>query len=41
MIRGLDLYPVATKLIKELPRPVLLSGGLISTDGPDPRRPRI
>ena len=30
---GLDLYLVATKLIKELPRPVLLSGGLISTTG--------
>ena len=28
---GLDLYLVATKLIKELPRPVPLSGGLIST----------
>lgn len=30
---GLDFYLVATKLIKELPRPVLLSGGLISTTG--------
>jgi hypothetical protein len=30
---GLDLYVVATKLIRELPRPVLLSGGLISTTG--------
>jgi len=30
---GFDLYLVGTKLIKELPRPVLLSGGLISTTG--------
>ena len=30
---GIDLYLVATKLLKELPRPVLLSGGLISTTG--------
>jgi hypothetical protein len=30
---GIDAYLVATKLIKELPRPVLLSGGLISTTG--------
>lgn len=30
---GIDLYLVATKLIKELPKPVLLSGGLISTTG--------
>jgi len=30
---GIDLYVVATKLIKELPKPVLLSGGLISTTG--------
>jgi hypothetical protein len=30
---GIDLYLAATKLIKELPRPVLLSGGLISTTG--------
>jgi len=30
---GVDLYLVATKLIKELPRPVLLSGGVISTQG--------
>lgn len=29
---GFDLYVVATKLIKELPLPVLLSGGLLSTD---------
>jgi hypothetical protein len=30
---GFDIYLAATKLIKELPRPVLLSGGLISTTG--------
>jgi hypothetical protein len=30
---GIDVYLVGTKLIKELPRPVLLSGGLISTTG--------
>jgi hypothetical protein len=30
---GLDFYVVATKLIKELPKPVLLSGGLLSTKG--------
>jgi len=30
---GADFYLVATKLIKELPRPVLLSGGIISTEG--------
>jgi len=30
---GIDLYVVATKLIKELPKPVLLSGGVISTTG--------
>lgn len=30
---GIDLYLVGTKLIKELPKPVLLSGGLISTTG--------
>ncbi len=30
---GFDVYLAATKLIKELPRPVLLSGGLISTTG--------
>jgi len=30
---GIDFYLVATKLIKELPKPVLLSGGVISTKG--------
>ena len=30
---GADFYVVATRLIKELPRPVLLSGGIISTEG--------
>lgn len=30
---GADFYVVATKLIKELPRPVLLSCGVISTEG--------
>jgi hypothetical protein len=30
---GADFYLAATKLIKELPRPVLLSGGVISTQG--------
>jgi hypothetical protein len=30
---GFDVYAVATKLIKALPRPVLLSGGAISTEG--------
>jgi hypothetical protein len=30
---GADYYLVATKLIKELPKPVLLSGGFISTQG--------
>jgi hypothetical protein len=30
---GVDYYAVATKLIKVLPAPVLLSGGLISTEG--------
>jgi hypothetical protein len=30
---GIDYYLVATKLIKELPKPVLLSGGIISTKG--------
>ena len=30
---GIDLYLVVTKLIKELPKPVLLSGGLLSTTG--------
>ena len=30
---GADYYLVATKLIKELPKPVLLSGGVISTKG--------
>jgi hypothetical protein len=30
---GVDCYAVATKLIKGLPAPVLLSGGLISTEG--------
>ncbi|MGA2069823.1 MAG: DUF3034 family protein [Sedimentisphaerales bacterium] len=30
---GIDYYAVATKLIKELPAPVLLSGGVISTEG--------
>jgi hypothetical protein len=30
---GTDYYLVATKLIKELPKPVLLSGGIISTKG--------
>ncbi len=30
---GYDVYAVATKLIKGLPRPVLLSGGAISTEG--------
>lgn len=30
---GVDYYAVATKLIKGLPAPVLLSGGLISTEG--------
>jgi hypothetical protein len=30
---GYDYYIVATKLIKELPRPVLLSGGVLSTNG--------
>jgi hypothetical protein len=30
---GYDVYAVATKLIKALPRPVLLSGGAISTEG--------
>jgi hypothetical protein len=30
---GADFYFVATKLIKELPKPVLLSGGVISTQG--------
>jgi len=29
---GQDFYIVATKLITQLPRPVLLSGGLLSTD---------
>jgi hypothetical protein len=30
---GIDYYLVATKLIKQLPAPVLLSGGLLSTKG--------
>jgi hypothetical protein len=30
---GADYYLVATKLIKQLPKPVLLSGGVISTKG--------
>jgi hypothetical protein len=30
---GTDYYVVATKLITQLPRPVLLSGGLLLTDG--------
>lgn len=30
---GLDYYLVATKLITQLPKPVLLSGGLLSTKG--------
>ncbi|MGA2093528.1 MAG: DUF3034 family protein, partial [Sedimentisphaerales bacterium] len=30
---GVDYYAVATKLIKGLPAPVLLSGGLLSTKG--------
>jgi hypothetical protein len=30
---GYDIYAVATKLIKALPQPVLLSGGAISTEG--------
>jgi hypothetical protein len=30
---GFDVYLAATKLIKELPRPVLVSGGLLSTTG--------
>jgi hypothetical protein len=30
---GIDYYLVATKIIKELPKPVLLSGGIISTKG--------
>ena len=30
---GYDYYAVATKLITQLPRPVLLSGGIRSTDG--------
>ena len=31
--QGLDFYLVATKLITEAPRPILVSGGLLSTDG--------
>lgn len=30
---GADFYLVATKLVRELPKPVLLSGGVISTEG--------
>jgi hypothetical protein len=30
---GSDFYLVATKLIKETPKPLLVSGGLLSTDG--------
>jgi hypothetical protein len=30
---GLDYYIVATKMIKSLPKPVLISGGLLSTKG--------
>ncbi|MCJ7777524.1 MAG: DUF3034 family protein [Sedimentisphaerales bacterium] len=30
---GIDYYAVATKLVKALPKPVLLSGGVISTEG--------
>jgi len=30
---GTDVYLVATKLVKALPKPVLLSGGVISTQG--------
>ncbi|MFH0795886.1 MAG: DUF3034 family protein [Candidatus Omnitrophota bacterium] len=30
---GTDLYLVATKLITQLPRPVLISGGVLSTSG--------
>lgn len=30
---GYDFYLVATKFITELPKPVLLSGGILSTDG--------
>jgi hypothetical protein len=30
---GIDFYIVATKMIKSLPKPVLISGGLISTKG--------
>jgi hypothetical protein len=30
---GYDVYLVATKLITNLPKPVLLSGGVLSTDG--------
>ena len=31
--RGFDFYLAATKLITELPRPVLVSGGVLSTKG--------
>jgi hypothetical protein len=31
--RGQDYYAVATKLVTQLPRPTLLSGGLLSTKG--------
>ena len=30
---GTDFYLVATKLVKKLPKPVMLSGGVISTEG--------
>ena len=30
---GLDFYIVATKMIKSLPKPVLISGGILSTKG--------
>ena len=32
-VSGVDYYLVATKLITQLPRPVLVSGGLLSTKG--------